>query len=51
LNDVTQFLGKIKEGEMQAAEQPLPLVYVEIRTLAARKLALEKPGQTLQATA
>jgi RNA polymerase sigma factor (TIGR02999 family) len=51
MNDVTQILGRIEQGELQAAEQLLPLVYDELRRLAARKLALEKPGQTLQATA
>ena len=51
MNGVTQILGKIEQGELQAAGQLLPLVYDELRSLAARKLALEKPGQTLQATA
>jgi RNA polymerase sigma factor (TIGR02999 family) len=51
MNDVTHLLGRIDQGELQAAEQLLPLVYDELRRLAARKLALEKPGQTLQATA
>jgi RNA polymerase sigma factor (TIGR02999 family) len=51
MNDVTQILGRIEQGESQAAGQLLPLVYDELRRLAARKLAQEKPGQTLQATA
>ena len=51
MNDVTHILGRIEQGELQAAGQLLPLVYDELRRLAARKLALEKPGQTLQATA
>jgi RNA polymerase sigma factor (TIGR02999 family) len=51
MNDVTHILGRIEQGELQAAGQLLPLVYDELRSLAARKLALEKPGQTLQATA
>ena len=51
MNDVTHILGRIEQGELQAAGQLLPLVYDELRGLAARKLALEKPGQTLQATA
>jgi RNA polymerase sigma factor (TIGR02999 family) len=51
MNDVPTIFGRIERGELQAAEQLLPLVYDELRRLAARKLALEKPGQTLQATA
>jgi RNA polymerase sigma factor (TIGR02999 family) len=51
MNEVTVFLSAIERGEPQAAEQLLPLVYDELRKLAARKLAEEKPGQTLQATA
>src|SRR4051794_16130100 len=51
MNDVTHILARIEQGELQAADQLLPLVYDELRRLAARKLALEKPGQTLQATA
>jgi RNA polymerase sigma factor (TIGR02999 family) len=51
MNDVTHILGRIEHGELQAAEQLLPLVYDELRRLAARKLAREQPGQTLQATA
>jgi RNA polymerase sigma factor (TIGR02999 family) len=49
--DVTQILQDIEQGDPHAAEQLLPLVYDELRQLAARKLAQEKPGQTLQATA
>jgi RNA polymerase sigma factor (TIGR02999 family) len=51
LPDVTGILRAIEQGEPQAAEQLLPLVYDELRKLAARKLAREKPGQTLQPTA
>ena len=51
MSDVTQILGRIEEGDGHAAEQLLPLVYDELRKLAAQKLAQEKPGQTLQATA
>lgn len=51
MTDVTQILSQIERGETQAAEQLLPLVYDELRRLAAVKLAHEKPGQTLQATA
>src|SRR5262245_22505821 len=49
--DVTQLLTAIEAGDPDAAAQLLPLVYNELRKLAARKLAAEKPGQTLQATA
>jgi len=49
--DVTQILNAIERGDPHAAEQLLPLVYGELRQLAAQKLAQEKPGQTLQATA
>src|SRR5262245_8539335 len=49
--DVTRILSEIEHGDPQAAEKLLPLVYDELRMLAAAKLALEKPGQTLQATA
>jgi RNA polymerase sigma factor (TIGR02999 family) len=49
--DVTRILSQIEAGNSQAAEQLLPLVYDELRKLAAVKLAQEKPGQTLQATA
>jgi RNA polymerase sigma factor (TIGR02999 family) len=51
MNDVTRILSQIEQGDPQAAEQLLPLVYDELRKLAAQKLAQEKPGQTLQATA
>jgi RNA polymerase sigma factor (TIGR02999 family) len=51
LNDVTQFLNAIEQGDPRAAGQLLPLVYAELRRLAAQMLAQEKPGQTLQATA
>jgi RNA polymerase sigma factor (TIGR02999 family) len=51
MNDVTHILSAIDHGDMHAAEQLLPLVYDELRKLAAAKLAQEKPGQTLQATA
>jgi RNA polymerase sigma factor (TIGR02999 family) len=51
LTDVTQILSEIEHGDPAAAEQLLPLVYEELRKLAATKLANEKPGQTLQATA
>src|SRR5262245_4788826 len=49
--DVTRILSAIEGGDPKAAEQLLPLVYDELRRLAAQKLAHEKPGQTLQATA
>src|SRR5205809_4705531 len=49
--DVTQILNDIEQGDPHAAEQLLPLVYGELRKLAAEKMAQEKPGQTLQATA
>jgi len=51
MSDVTQILGQIEEGDGQAAEKLLPLVYDELRKLAAAKIAKEDPGQTLQATA
>src|SRR6188508_1410643 len=51
MSDVTRILSQIESGDPQAAEQLLPLVYDELRKLAAAKLAQEKPGQTLQATA
>jgi RNA polymerase sigma factor (TIGR02999 family) len=50
MSDVTQILNQIESGDPTAAEQRLPLVYDELRKLAAAKLAHEKPGQTLQAT-
>src|SRR5262245_14750317 len=49
--DVTQILNALQRGDPHAAEGLLPLVYAELRKLAAQKLAHEKPGQTLQATA
>lgn len=49
--DVTKILSQIEQGDPNAAEQLLPLVYDELRKLAAARLTLEKPGQTLQATA
>jgi RNA polymerase sigma factor (TIGR02999 family) len=51
MTDVTQILSLIEAGDPSAAEQLLPLVYDELRKLAAQKLANETPGQTLQATA
>jgi len=51
MNEVTRILAEIGRGDPRAAEQLLPLVYDELRRLAARRLAQEKPGQTLQATA
>ena len=51
MTDVTQILSQIEQGDPRAAEQLLPLVYDELRKLAAAKMAQEKPGQTLQATA
>src|SRR5262245_44270855 len=51
MSDVTQILSAIEAGDPHAAEQLLPLVYDELRKLAAQKMAKEKPGQTLQATA
>ena len=51
MNDVTRVLSAIEEGDSHAAEHLLPLVYDELRKLAAQRLAQEKPGQTLEATA
>ena len=51
MNDVTRILSAIEHGDPRAAEELLPLVYDELRRLAAQRLAQEKPGQTLQATA
>jgi RNA polymerase sigma factor (TIGR02999 family) len=51
MNEVTRILSAVDQGDPQAAEQLLPLVYDELRKLAAQKLVNEKPGQTLQATA
>src|SRR5437016_1451043 len=50
MSDVTQILNAIDAGDAQAAEQLLPLVYDELRRLAAAQMAREKPGQTLDAT-
>jgi RNA polymerase sigma factor (TIGR02999 family) len=51
MSDVTRILSAIEQGDASAAEQLLPLVYDELRQLAAQRLAHEHPGQTLQATA
>ena len=51
MSDVTRILSQIESGDPSAADQLLPLVYDELRKLAAAKLSQEKPGQTLQATA
>src|SRR5918995_1609870 len=51
MSDVTRILSAIEQGYPSAAEQLLPLVYDELRKLAAQRLAQEMPGQTLQATA
>jgi len=51
VTDVTRILNAIEQGDPQATEKLLPLVYEELRILAAQKMAQEKPGQTLQATA
>jgi RNA polymerase sigma factor (TIGR02999 family) len=51
MTDVTRILSAIEQGDPRAAEQLLPLVYDELRQLAAQRLAQEKPGQTLEATA
>src|SRR4051812_23007046 len=51
MHDLTRALSAIEQGDPGAADQLLPLVYHELRKLAAQKLAREKPGQTLQATA
>ncbi len=51
MTDVTRILSAIEQGDAHASEQLLPLVYDELRKLAARRLAQEKPGQTLEATA
>ena len=50
MSDVTQILSRLEQGDPGAAAQLLPLIYEELRRLAARKLAHEKPGQTLQTT-
>ena len=49
MNEVTRILSAVERGEPQDAEQLLPLVYDELRELAAQRLAQERPGQTLQA--
>src|SRR5262245_35260263 len=51
MSQVTRILDQIQQGDPSAAEQLLPLVYEELRKLAAEKMAIERPGQTLQATA
>lgn len=51
MSDVTRILNAIERGDAHATDELLPLVYEELRLLAAQKLACEKPGQTLQATA
>src|SRR3982751_6705827 len=51
MNDISRILSAIEQGDPEAAGQLLPLVYDELRKLAAQRLAHEKPGQTLQATA
>jgi len=51
MSDVTRILGAIEQGEPHAADKLLPVVYAELRKLAGQKLAQEKPGQTLEATA
>lgn len=50
-NDLTRLLSALENGEPKAADELLPIVYAELRALASRKLAEERPGQTLQATA
>ena len=51
MTDVTRILSQIEHGDQQASKELLPLVYDELRKLAAQKLGNENPGQTLQATA
>ncbi len=51
MSDVTRILSAIEQGDQKASEKLLPLVYEELRKLAAQKMAQENPGQTLQATA
>jgi RNA polymerase sigma factor (TIGR02999 family) len=51
MSEVTRILSALEEGDPHAAEELLPLIYNELRHLAAQKMAQEKPGQTLQATA
>jgi hypothetical protein len=51
MSDITRILSAIEQGDSHASSQLLPLVYEELRKLAAQRLAQEKPGQTLEATA
>ncbi|MHC4627648.1 MAG: ECF-type sigma factor [Planctomycetota bacterium] len=51
MSDVTRILTAIERGDSKAADELLPLIYEELRSLAARKMSLESPGHTLQATA
>jgi len=51
MTDVTRILNAIEQGDAKAADELLPLVYEELRLLAAQKMSMEPPGQTLQATA
>ena len=51
MSDVTRILDRVQQGEAEAAEELLPLVYEELRKLAAHRMAQEAPGQTLQPTA
>lgn len=51
MSDVTRIFAGIEQGDAKAADELLPLVYEELRRLAAQKMSREKPGQTLQATA
>jgi RNA polymerase sigma factor (TIGR02999 family) len=51
VNDITRILNAIENGQEQAGQELIPLIYDELRTMAARKMANERPGQTLQATA
>ncbi|HMC67340.1 MAG TPA: ECF-type sigma factor, partial [Gemmataceae bacterium] len=51
MSEVTRILGAIEQGDPRASEQLLPLVYDELRRLAAQKMSRESPGQTLEATA
>src|SRR5438094_7115794 len=51
MNDVTRILNAIEQGDLKGADQLLPILYDELHKIAAERLAQEKPGQTLQATA
>ena len=51
MTDVTRILNAIEQGDAKAADEMFPLIYRELRILAAQKLSREQPGQTLQATA